>query len=68
MTINQTHVDYIVNGTKDADHHMGEAWLKKLPEMLKKPVAVIRSDTDADNSVVVILAEKKREANCCTRL
>lgn len=58
MTINQTHVDYIVNGTKDADHFMGEAWLKKLPEMLKRPVAVIRSDTDAENSVVVILAEK----------
>ena len=58
MTINQTHVDYIVNGTKDADHHMGETWLKKLPDMLKKPVAIIRSDTDAENSVVVILAEK----------
>lgn len=59
MTINQTHVDYIVNGSKDADHYMGEAWLKKLPQMLQNPVAVIRSDTAADNSVVVILAEKK---------
>lgn len=58
MTINQTHVDYIVNGTKDADHFMGEAWLKKLPEMLENPVAVIGSDTNAENSVVVILSAK----------
>ena len=58
MTINQKHVGYIVNGTKDADHHMGEAWLKKLPEMLMRPVAIIRSDAHPENSVVVILAEK----------
>ncbi len=56
MTINQKHVDYIVNGTKDADHFMGEAWLKKLPKMLENPVAIISSETDAKNSVVVILS------------
>ena len=58
LTINQTHVDYIVNGTKDADHHMGVAWLKQLPAMMANPVAVIRSDTDPENSVVVILSTK----------
>lgn len=58
MTINQTHVDYVVNGTKDADHYMGEAWLKKLPDMMKNPVAIIRSESDPNNSVIVILSTK----------
>lgn len=58
MTINQTHVDYVVNGTKDADHYMGEAWLKKLPDMMENPVAIIRSESDPNNSVIVILSTK----------
>lgn len=58
MTINQTHVDYVVNGTKDADHYMGEAWLKKLPDMMENPVAIIRSESDPKNSVIVILSTK----------
>ncbi len=58
MTINQTHVDYVVNGTKDADHYTGEAWLKKLPDMMENPVAIIRSESDPNNSVIAILSTK----------
>lgn len=32
--------------------------MKKLPEMLEKPLAVIRSDSDPQNSVVIILSTK----------
>lgn len=31
VTINQTHVDYSINGTKDEEHHIGEPMLKQLP-------------------------------------
>ncbi len=55
MTINQKHVDYVINGTKNADHAMGTETLKQLPEAMKKPVAVIASQTQGENSVVVIL-------------
>lgn len=58
MTINSEHVGYIVNGTKDPDHHMGEAWLKQLPKMIENPVAVIVSDSNPRDSVVVVLATK----------
>ncbi len=53
VTINQTHVDYAVNGTKDADHTFGNL-LEQLPEALKKPIAVIKSSSH-DNRAVVIL-------------
>ncbi len=55
MTIDQTHVDYAVNGTKNADHHMGAEMLKQLPEMLKDPIAIIGSATRPHDSVVVIV-------------
>lgn len=58
MTINKTHVDYALNGTKDADHWIGEAMLKQLPEALKKPVAVIESQTQNGSSVVALLPFK----------
>ena len=45
VTINQTHVDYAVNGTKNADHYMGANMLKQLPNALEHPVAVIASET-----------------------
>ena len=55
MTINQTHVDYAINGTKDYDHFLGEEGLKQLPEALKHPVAVISSKTKNGTSLVAIL-------------
>ena len=54
VTINQQHVDYALNGTKDADHSLGESMLKQLPKALESPIAVINSDTEP-NRVVAIL-------------
>lgn len=55
MTINQTHVDYAINGTKNADHMIGADGLKQLPQALEHPVAVIASKTQGDTSVVALL-------------
>ena len=56
MTINTTHVDYALNGTKDADHYLGETLLKQLPDKLKDPVAVFVSQTKGTTSVVTLLS------------
>ena len=58
MTIDQTHLDYMVNGTKDEDHHLGVALVKQLPELLEHPVAVIESATRPDDSVMAIVRGK----------
>lgn len=55
MTMDQVHVDYALNGTKDADHLMGADLLKNLPSLLEKPVAIIESATHPDNSVMAIV-------------
>ena len=55
VTINQTHVDYAINGTKNAEHHIGEAMLKQLPRAMQSPVAVIASETQGESSVVALL-------------
>ena len=55
MTINQTHVDYAINGTKNADHMVGVDGLKQLPQALEHPVAVIASKTQGGTSVVALL-------------
>ena len=58
MTMDQTHIDYAINGTKNADHHMGEALLKQLPELLKRPIAIIESATRSQDSVMAIVKGK----------
>ncbi len=55
VTINQTHVDYAINGTKNAEHHIGEAMLKQLPSAMENPVAIIASETRGQTSVVALL-------------
>lgn len=55
LTMDQVHVDYALNGTKDADHLMGADLLKELPSLLEKPVAIIESATHPDSSVVAIV-------------
>lgn len=55
MTINKTHVDYALYGTKNADHFIGKDLLKQLPEALKHPVAIIASESKPSTSVVVLL-------------
>ncbi len=54
ITINQEHVDYILNNTKDEDHYLGETFLKKLPELLEDPLAVIE-DFGHDNRLTVLV-------------
>jgi hypothetical protein len=56
MTINQKHVDYALNGTKNFDHEIGESLLKNLPTALSHPIAIITSKTEGDTSVVAILS------------
>ncbi len=55
MTMDQIHVDYALNGTKDADHQLGADLLKILPSLLEKPVAIIESATHPNNSVMAIV-------------
>ena len=58
MTMDQEHIDYALNGTKNEDHHMSLEMLKKLPELLNDPVAIISSETRPDDSVVAIVKGK----------
>lgn len=55
MTMDQVHVDYALNGTKNADHQLGADLLKNLPSLLEKPVAIIESATHPNNSVMAIV-------------
>lgn len=55
ITINQAHVEYMLNNTKDADHFIGEANVKKLPELIENPIAVIKSKTHGNDSVVMLV-------------
>ncbi len=55
VTINSSHVDYALNGTKDFDHELGKDLLKQLPEAIKKPVAIMTSKTKSSNSIVAML-------------
>ena len=55
MSINTTHVDYALYGTKDADHYLGEALLKQLPNSIKEPAAIFVSQTQKSTSVVALL-------------
>lgn len=54
MTMNQKHVDYAVNGTKE-DHQMNLVMLEHLPELLEHPVAIIESATRPNDSIVAIV-------------
>ena len=56
MTINQKHIDYAINGTKNAEHTIGMDMLKQLPEALKEPIAVIALETHPDTSVIALLS------------
>ena len=55
VTINQTHIDYALNGTKDSDHHIGETLLKDLPNAIQKPVAIIQSQSPTRNDRAVVI-------------
>ena len=54
VTINQTHIDYALNGSKDADHYIGEEATKDLPNLIQRPVAIIQSQSDPTRGVVIV--------------
>ena len=61
MVLDQTHLDYMLNGThpdEPLDHKYDKAAIKKLPELIADPIAVIESKTRANDSVVVIVNMK----------
>lgn len=55
LTINQKHIDYVLNGTKDAGHALGLDTLKQIPSAIRSPIAIITSETQAENSIVMLL-------------
>ena len=54
VTLNQTHANYALNGTKDADHYLGEQVLKQLPQAIADPVAIIGSQTQSGRAVAIL--------------
>lgn len=54
VTINQEHIDFAINGTKDTDHHITKPVLSQLPQSLEKPVAVIRSQSTPTRVVAIL--------------
>lgn len=59
VTINKTHIDYAVNGTKDFDHEVFTDVLKDLPEALKSPIMVMESDALHNRAVAVLKIKAK---------
>lgn len=57
VTINQTHIGYALNNTKDTDHSIGEALLKDLPNQIKNPVAIIQSQSPGHSDRAVVVME-----------
>ena len=68
MVIDQTHVESALygklldekTGKRDKNHNMGVEMLKKLPELLRDPVAIIETTSEGrqEDSVVVIVNAK----------
>lgn len=61
MTINWAHVDHMLNGTHatdPADHRFTKAEIRRLPQLLEAPVAIIKTDVKADSGVLAVLALK----------
>lgn len=54
MTMDQTHLDYIINGSKEG-HQMEMELVRQLPELLEHPLAIIESATHPEDSVVAIV-------------
>ena len=55
LTVDQMHIDYMINGTKGIDHHLGTELAKQLPELIENPVAIIESATRPNDSVMSIV-------------
>lgn len=60
MTYGTGHLKEVLNGTKK-DHDFGIEVLKKVPEALESPVAIIASKTKPDSRIVAILDLSSRD-------
>lgn len=60
MTINQRHIDYALNGTKNADHELSLQDLKQLPRALENPIAIIHSPQKPGTSLIAIIQMRSK--------
>lgn len=63
VTLNQTHVDYALNGTKNFNHTIGEALLKNLPEAIKDPIAIIQSQSKGHSDRAMVIFDFKHNGS-----
>ncbi|MDD6265933.1 MAG: hypothetical protein PUB34_06525, partial [Clostridia bacterium] len=54
VTINQSHVDYAINNTKDSDHFIGETAINNLPSAISNPIAIIQSKSVIKRPIVIV--------------
>lgn len=62
LTIDQKHMRYVLGKPKNEDHDLGVDFMKKLPELIADPVAVIENSGSPESGVIVILAQKNENA------
>lgn len=67
MTIDQKHMRYMLGEPKNADHDLGVDVVKRLPELVSNPVAIIENPAPNKGNrapgVMIIFAEKNKNAN-----
>lgn len=67
MTIDQKHMRYMLGEPKNADHDLGIEIVKRLPELVSNPVAIIANPAPNKGTrapgVMIIFAEKNENAN-----
>lgn len=67
MTIDQKHMRYMLGEPKNADHDLGIDIVKRLPELVSNPVAIIANPAPNKGNrtpgVMIIFAEKNKNAN-----
>lgn len=63
VTLNQTHVDYALNGTKNFNHTIGKALLKNLPEAIKDPIAIIQSQSKGHSDRAMVIFDFKHNGS-----
>lgn len=64
MTFDQKHLREMLRTYKNEDHHIDLDVIKRLPDLVADPVAIIEADVEnRDDSVLIILGEKNENAD-----
>lgn len=63
VTMDQKHVNHIVGKTKNADHNLEMTFLEKLPELIKKPLAIFENSEAPEDGVTMLLAFRNKNAD-----